>query len=161
MNLLEPGLPAPDFSLPGLNGRQYSLTERLASGPAALAFFKKSCAACAITFPFLQRIYSARSKSGPELLGVSQDSSNDTVDFRDRHGIEFPLLIEAPPYPVSSLYGLSFVPTVFLIETSGKVAWAEVGFSKPALRRLAGVFGVDPARELFDPSDALPETRPG
>ncbi len=59
MAALEPGTTAPDFTLPAMDGKQFSLREALARGPVLAAFFKISCPTCQYAFPFLQRIYEA------------------------------------------------------------------------------------------------------
>jgi peroxiredoxin len=44
--MLQPGVSAPDISLPGLDGSAWNLREALLHGPVVLAFFKISCPTC-------------------------------------------------------------------------------------------------------------------
>ena len=63
MAALDRGTTAPDFSLPTIDGKQFSLREALTHGPVVAAFFKISCPTCQYAFPFLQRIYEAQGNS--------------------------------------------------------------------------------------------------
>ena len=52
-------------------------------------------------------------------------------------GLKFPVLIDDRGYPASNQYGLTNVPTVFLIAPDGKIQVSAVGFSKPDLEDIA------------------------
>ena len=54
-------------------------------------------------------------------LGISQDSAKPTKEFADEYGVTFPVLLDAEGYPASNAYGLTNVPTTFLIDTDGTV----------------------------------------
>ena len=73
MAALEPGTIAPDFTLPTMEGKQFSLQEALARGPVLLAFFKVSCPTCQYAFPFMQRLYQAQGNKAFTLVGISQN----------------------------------------------------------------------------------------
>ena len=51
MAALDPGAAAPDFTLPTMDGKQFSLSEALTHGPVVAAFFKISCPTCQYAFP--------------------------------------------------------------------------------------------------------------
>ena len=59
MATLKAGTSAPDFTLPTIDGKKFSLRDALARGPVLAAFFKVSCPTCQYAFPFLERIYKA------------------------------------------------------------------------------------------------------
>jgi peroxiredoxin len=161
---LEKGSRAPEFSLAGTDGRTYSLSHP-GEAPTLLVFFKNSCPTCILAFPFLQRLYDRVRQAPLRFWGISQDSGEETRDFGSRHGAAFPLLPDAPGYPVSNAYHLTSVPTLFLVEPDGKVSRTAVGFSKAELGSLAAEFerrfripGVAP---LFTASDEVPALKPG
>jgi hypothetical protein len=67
-------------------------------------------------------------------------------------------LIDAPPgYSASNAYGITSVPSIFTIETDGKIASAVEGFNKSELEKLGRRFGVAP----FNERDRVPALRPG
>ncbi len=165
MEHLEEGTVAPDFELRTLEGASLKLSEGIASGPVALAFYKSSCPTCQFAFPFIQNIFNGLTGSRePRIWGISQDDTKETREFIDEHGLGFPVAIDEHPYPVSSAYELRFVPTLFLIDQERRIRMADFGFSKPALQRLAKELaeslGCDPPAVFYD-GDGIPETRPG
>jgi peroxiredoxin len=164
MTALAAGSRAPDFSLTGLDGRSYSL-EPGDESPALLVFFKNSCPTCMLTFPFLQRLYERVEGSPLRMWGISQDGVDDTRAFGERFGASFPLLPDGGGYPISTAFGLTHVPTIFLVEPGGVISRASVGFSRADLEGLAAEFrkrfrlpGVTP---LFVDSDQAPVLKPG
>ena len=165
MAALEAGVTAPDFSLNGMNGEKISLVEARKKGPVLAAFFKISCPVCQYAFPFLERIFRAYAKGPVTLVGVSQNDKQQTAGFAREYGITFPLLLDDPrTYPASNAYGLTNVPTIFLISPEGKVEFSSVGWSKRDLEdlnaSLAQASGVAPA-QIFKPGEHVDEFKPG
>jgi peroxiredoxin len=155
--MLESGAFAPDIDLPAIDGAEWNLREALRHGPVVLAFFKISCPTCQLTFPFLQRLADSAS-GGPQLIAISQDDAPDSREFQQRFGLSMSTLIDAPPgYAASNAYGITSVPSIFTIETDGKIASAVEGFNKSELEKLGRRFGVAP----FNERDRVPALRPG
>ncbi len=154
--LLKTGSRAADFRLARLDGAETSLKDIIANGPALLAFFKVSCPVCQLTLPFLDRIHAAGALS---IYGVSQNPAGDTREFNHRFGVSFPTLLDSAEsgYPVSNAFGISSVPTLFLIERDGTVSNVIEGWSKRDISELGSRSGVSPFRE----SDSVPEWKAG
>jgi peroxiredoxin len=160
------GSEAPGFSLNSLDGTEYSLQKLRQEGPAVVAFFKVSCPVCQFTFPFLERIYKHYGGDGVTFLGVSQDDARDTKDFAKEFGVTFPMTLDEKHkgYPVSNAYGLTNVPTIFLIETDGTVKVSCMGFDKKDLQSIAAELAERkkiPAAALFRPNESVPDHKPG
>lgn len=158
------GTTAPDFSLKALDGVTYSLASLLARGPVVLAFFKISCPVCQFTFPFLQRVADRFAGKNITVVGVSQDDVRDTKDFNQELGIKFATVIDRDGYPVSNAYGLTNVPTVFLIEPDGRVKVECMGFDKAALETIVGELSQHEkvaAAPLFGRDEVVPAYKPG
>src|SRR6266436_7291 len=131
MAALTVGTKAPDFELKAMDGKRFVLREELARGPVALAFFKASCPTCQYAFPFLERLERAYGHAGVRIIGVSQNDPKQTAAFTKEFGVTFPILLDdTDTYPVSNAYGLTNVPTVFWIGTSGKIEISSVGWSR-------------------------------
>ncbi len=160
---------APQFSLRDAAGNEYSLAEELRKGPVVAAFFKISCPVCQFTFPFLERLYKsygnlASGNSPATFLAISQDDALDTREFCTEYGITFPALIDAERYAVSNEYGLTNVPSVFLIAPSGTVTLTAIGFDKAKLEAMAAELSSAtkrPAAALFRPGEVVPSYKPG
>ena len=157
--MVQKGSRAPDFKLKNLAGGETSLHELLPNGPVLLAFFKITCPVCQLTFPFLDRIHRERTPASIAIYGISQDDERWTRDFNERYGVTLPTLLdpEEQDFPVSNAYGISTVPSLFLVERDGTVSWTLEGFSKRELQALAGKAGVNPFRE----TDYVPEWKAG
>ena len=164
MGALPPGKTAAAFSLKNLNGSEVSLAEALKKGPVLAAFFKVNCPTCQFTFPFLERLYETYGDTKFTLWGISQDDPADTREFCKEFGIKFPVLLDGHGYPASNQYGITNVPTLFLISPEGKIQETSVGFVKADLEELAAEAARatgKPSALLFKPGEVIPESKPG
>jgi cytochrome c biogenesis protein CcmG, thiol:disulfide interchange protein DsbE len=166
MPALESGVLAPETNLTFLDGSKFALKDALTRGPVVAAFFKVSCPVCQFAFPYLERLFKAYGSSGKfTFAGVSQDGVSDTKAFNREFGITFPTLLDDKgKYPASNAYGLTNVPTVFLISPEGGIEASIVGWSKPEMeqlnQKLARIGGL-PAAQIFAPGERIPDYKPG
>lgn len=132
MPALGSGVVAPDFTLPTVDGKPVSLSEVLKRGPVLLAFFKVSCPVCQYAFPFFERVFQANRGTNITVLGVSQDNAKNTQAFIQQYGVTFPVVVEEASggYATSNAYGLTNVPTSFLVAPGGEIEISSVGWSK-------------------------------
>lgn len=161
---IEAGKNAPHFSLKAVDGKEYSLDSLLARGPAVLAFFKISCPVCQFTFPFLQRISERFAAKGAAVVGISQDDARSTKEFNQEYGITFTTLLDTPSYPASNAYGLTNVPTIFLVAPDGAVKVSCMGFDKAALEKITAELAQHQkiaSAPLFRPDEVVPAYKPG
>lgn len=133
MTVLTPGKMAPNFSLPTINGKQFELKEALSRGAVVLAFFKVSCPICQYAFPYYDRMYQSLKGRAVTVIGISEDKDNDTSEFIKSFGLTMPIALEAEPYPISTAYGLTNVPTLFEIDPEGKIVTSTVGWDRAEL----------------------------
>jgi peroxiredoxin len=154
--LLPVGARVSDFRLPLVDGGETALGDIVAHGPALLAFFKVSCPVCQMTFPFLQRI---ESPGRLAVYGISQNGARDTREFNRRLGITFPMLLDSSGtgFAVSNAFGISSVPTLFLVEMDGSIARVVEGWRRKEIAELGALAGVNP----FRPEDSVPEAKAG
>ena len=166
MPALEAGVQAPEIELQYLDGRKFSLKEERKKGPVVAVFFKVSCPVCHMALPYLDRIFRAYAKSGTfTFLGVSQDNAADTQAFIRQFNLTFPMLLDpVGKYPVSNAYGLTNVPTTFLISPEGEIEFSTVSWSRADIeqlnRRLAAASNAATA-QIFQPGENVAEFKPG
>jgi len=166
MTHVNAGQAAPGFSLQGLDGQNYSLEELLRRGPVIAAFFKISCPVCQFTFPFLQRLYGRYGSDDVTFLGISQDDAKATASFAKEHKATFPMALDEKQkgYAASNRYGLTNVPTIFLIDPEGTVRVSSMGFVKKDLEEIAATLAerrkIAPMA-LFQMNESVPANRPG
>ncbi len=100
------GEPAPGFSLPSTEGRDISLDEFKGERTVVLYFYPKDdtpgCTTEACAFRELRQQFHDH---GAEILGVSTDSVRSHNKFRQKYGLDFPLLSDAD-HAVADAYGV-------------------------------------------------------
>jgi peroxiredoxin len=164
MTKIAAGARAPEFSVKGLDGKEYSLGKLLESGPVVAMFFKVSCPVCQFTAPYIERLHQRYGGNGVTVLGIGQDAAPETSDFARKYGATFLLATDAKGYPASNACGLTNVPTIFLIDTDGIVRISAVGFSKQDMEAIATFLAERkkiPPAPLFAASENVPAYRPG
>ena len=181
MPALDTGIIAPDFTLTTTEGQQVSLADALKKGPVLLAFFKTSCPVCQYAFPFFERAFQSnqsqssqsrsnggQSKDATEItvLGISQDTPQKTSSFLREYGVTFPVAIDdgTNGYAVSNAYGLTNVPTAFLIAPNGEIQVSSVGWSKrdvEAMNQRLAEYRKHPPEQLWRKGEDIPEYRAG
>jgi peroxiredoxin len=164
MAALPAGAKAPAFALQSTDGTKLSLADALKIGPVVAAFFKVSCPTCQFTAPFLERLHESYGGEKFTLWGISQDDAADTREFCQEFDVDFPNLIDEKGYPVSNQYGITNVPTLFLIAPDWKIQESSVGFSKKDLEKMAAAAaratGTTPV-SFFKPGEVIPDLKPG
>jgi peroxiredoxin len=148
--------PAPEVEVFDLEGNRRGLP---GSPPALLVFYKASCPTCQFTLPFLERIYQRKTQP-VEIFLISQDDAETTREFLQEFKITIPALIDDDDanYPASNAYGLSHVPSLFLVNRERMIAGAGMGFDKKGLEGFGRLLGVE---QVFRPDEYVPEFRSG
>jgi peroxiredoxin len=129
---LQAGEMAPDLHLELLGGGQENLR---AAEPVLLVFFKISCPTCQYALPYLDRL-----PAGVKVVGISQNDATDTREFADEFGLRFPILLDPEDrFPASNAFGITHVPTMFLLEPGGRIQKVMEGWSKQEMVELGAV----------------------
>ncbi len=136
---LEPGGKAPQFTLTSDAGKKVKLSQ-FKGQPVVLYFYPKDdtpgCTKQACAFRDAE---DKLGKSGAIVLGVSPDSAESHVKFRDKFELNFPLLAD-PDHAVAEEYGawreknmygkktMGIQRSTYLIDAAGKIAkvWKKV-----------------------------------
>jgi cytochrome c biogenesis protein CcmG, thiol:disulfide interchange protein DsbE len=165
MAALTAGTKAPGISLATLDGKPFSLQNALKKGPVLAAFLKVSCPVCQYAFPYLERLHKAHGDQKITIVGISQDDKRNTAAFLKEYGVTFPTLLDDPNgYAVSNSYGLTNVPTWFLIGQDGEIEISSVGWVKQEIedlnRKLADV-QKSPIPQVFKPGEEVRDFRAG
>jgi thioredoxin-dependent peroxiredoxin len=102
--LVEEGNPAPDFTLTSDSGEQVSL-ESFRGQPVVLYFYPKDdTPGCAAQACGIRDAWGEFRRSRAVVLGVSPDSTESHVQFRDKYELPFRLLADED-HSVSETYG--------------------------------------------------------
>ncbi len=154
--LLSIGSAVPNLSLERLEGGSVRLPDLTSAGPALLAFFKVTCPVCQLTLPFLDRLHAAGTLP---VYSISQNDPADTSEFNRDFRLSLPTLIddEDGGFRVSNAFGISTVPTMFLIEPGGAVSRVLEGWRKKEIEDLGRRAGT----AIIRPGDNVPEWKAG
>jgi peroxiredoxin len=151
--LLAPGDTAPTFVLDDIaTGEQ--VTNPWTGGLSVVAFFKVSCPVCQMVAPKIQ----ALADSGARVTAIGEDPAPALAKYADRFGQRVPTVTEPPPYRVSNAYGVTAVPTIFLVDGNGIVQHAIGSWDRDRWNALAVAAGASP---ISADGDGLPSYRPG
>jgi peroxiredoxin Q/BCP len=103
--MLDPGQPAPDFSLDDQHGNRVTLSE-LRGSPVVLYFYPRDdtpgCTKEACAFRDARADYE---KAGARVVGVSPDTPESHQKFARKHDLPFTLLAD-PDHTVCEAYGV-------------------------------------------------------
>jgi peroxiredoxin Q/BCP len=154
---LQPGDPAPDFTLPDPDGKEVSLSD-LRGRKVVLYFYPAASTPGCTTqaCDFRDNIASLKG-AGYEVLGISPDSQDKQRKFRDEQHVPYPLLcdpsrevIEAyGAYGEKQLYGKTVtgvIRSTFVIDEDGTVQLAQYNVKATGhVAKLRRDLSIDPA----------------
>ena len=103
------------------------------------------------------RYANALRRGGVDLVGVSQDGERVTAEFVEQMAVAFPVERDAG-WARSRALGLVTVPSLVLLDASGRPVRIEPGFDKQVVNELAALCGCEP---VASPHDGLPASKPG
>jgi len=129
---LQPGDPAPDFTLPDAGGRPISLSEHRGRKVVVYFYPAASTPGCTTQACDFRDSLSALAAAGIDVLGVSPDKPADLAKFRDAEALTFPLLSDPDKrvlnaygvYGEKSSYGKSVVGVIrstFVVDEDGRI----------------------------------------
>ncbi len=140
--MIEEGKPAPGFELTSDSGETVSL-DSLRGRPVVLYFYPKDdTPGCTAQACGIRDAWGEFERAGAVVLGVSPDDESSHVKFKEKYGLQFPLLADtdnevAERYGVwkeKKNYGKTYMGierSTFVIDADGKVA-KELRRVKPA-----------------------------
>jgi peroxiredoxin len=116
---LRAGRPAPDFTLPGLDGKMVSLADH--KGHVVLVnIWATWCPPCIDEMPSMQALYKEFKGENFEILAVSIDAlgARAVAPFMKKYNLSFPALLD-PEATIKTLYQTTGVPESFIIDKQG------------------------------------------
>lgn len=136
---------AADFSLPSLDDQKIALADYRAKKKVVLSFWASWCGPCRMELPVLANFYKKyhRADSNFEILAVSVDEDrNEAEAYARKEKLPFPVLLD-PHSQVADAYSVDGIPTVYVIDTNGKILSGNSGMDAAIEARLAIQLGVD------------------
>ena len=131
--MIEPGAPAPDFSLEDQDGRTVTLEDMRGKTSVLVFYLLDFSPVCTDQLNVYQEVLAELAAEGAELYGISVDSAFAHKAFRERLGISFPLLADFNPKgEMARRYGVYREAdgiserALVLIDEQGIVRWSHV-----------------------------------
>ncbi len=130
------GKPAPDFTLPLLDGGEVALRGHTGKDVVILDFWATWCGPCVRAMPVLARVAAAYAEKGVVFYAVNQgDAPEDIHPFLTRHELNVPVALDSD-MSVGMLYGAFSIPQTVIIGKDGTVQAVHVGLSADLEERL-------------------------
>src|SRR5262245_35321616 len=118
--------PAPEFSLPSLDGRRVSLSDYKGRKKLVISYWASWCGPCRLEMPSLRSFYQTYHKpdSDFELLAISIDEDQSQAEsFARQERLPFPVLLD-PDSRAADAYSVGAIPALFVVEKDGRVSYA-------------------------------------
>lgn len=121
------GMLPPPFELADLEGNEVSLSD-FEGSVVVLDLWATWCPPCRLEIPFLVSMYEELKDQGLVVVGVGLDQGGAPVlkPFAEENGITYPILVG--DRSIQAAYGVTAIPTTFMIGRDGRVAGKHVGF---------------------------------
>jgi peroxiredoxin len=130
---LAAGTPAPDFTLPDLQGEQHRL-EDFRDKRVLLVFSDPNCGPCDALAPELVKLQQGHSGNNLQVIMVSRGHRKENEQKAKQYGVSFPVLLQKR-WEVSKDYAMFATPVAYLIDEKGVIA-KDVAVGKSAILAL-------------------------
>jgi peroxiredoxin len=137
---LRVGQPAPDFTLPGLDGKMVSLSDY--RGHVVLVnVWATWCPPCVDEMPSMEKLYRALKGTNFEILAVSIDAlgKEAVAPFVKKYNLSFPALMDQDG-TIKTLFQTTGVPESFIINQEGIFIEKVIGPKDWATPQVVGFF---------------------
>jgi len=117
---------ANDFTLLDLEGKEVSLHD-FEGKIVVLNFWATWCPPCRAEIPDFVETYNEYKDKGVQFLGVSDDDVKSLNDFIKEYEINYPTLLDGSKDTIMGKWGITAIPTTFVLNGSGEVFFNQVG----------------------------------
>ena len=126
---------APDFTLTSSNGEKITLSD-LRGKTIFIDFWATWCAPCRESIPHLVDLYKTYHDKGFVIIGVSVDRGDPDLVRRFATSLDIPYPIVIAHGELEKQYGVTALPTGFLVDKDGMIREKFLGFSPSIARQL-------------------------
>lgn len=130
------GKAAPDFTLPGMDGKPVTLAS-LKGNVVLLDFWATWCGPCVVSLPDLDKLYQERKDQKVKVLAVNVGEEKDEVaSFLTAKKLTLPVLLDTDQ-AVTEKFGITGYPTTVIINPEGVVTKVFLGVPRGGKEELA------------------------
>jgi cytochrome c biogenesis protein CcmG/thiol:disulfide interchange protein DsbE len=128
------GPEAQDFTLRTLDNQEVTLSA-LRGKVVLLDFWATWCGPCRESIPHLVDLYRSYREEGIEVVGMNLDTGGEEGVRRFVQAMAIPYPIVLTPGELARKYGVTGIPSLFLIDKQGKIRERFVGFSPSMMKQ--------------------------
>ena len=126
---------APDFTLTSLSGEEIRFSQ-LRGKIIFLDFWATWCGPCRESVPHLVSLFKTHRENGFVIIGVSVDKGEPDLVRRFAASMDIPYPIVIATGDLEKQYGVTALPTGFLIDREGRIRDKILGFSPSIAKQL-------------------------
>lgn len=116
-----------DFSLLDYDNKKVSLSD-FKGKLVVVNFFGTWCVPCKSEIPDFVIVYDIYKDKNVQFVGISEGSDSKTAKaFASEYKINYPILIDGTSENVAAKWGITGIPTTFLLDANGEVLGGHVG----------------------------------
>ncbi len=121
---------APDFTLKSLQGKTYTLSKLYKTKPVVIDFWATWCRSCGRALKELQELWLSSPDTLFYLISINEDNPSKISRVKSMvksRGWKFPVLLDSQK-KVKLMYKVMALPTLYVVDTTGKVIYFRVGY---------------------------------
>jgi cytochrome c biogenesis protein CcmG/thiol:disulfide interchange protein DsbE len=124
------------FSLPSLLGEE-TISSRNYKGKVILVDFWASwCEPCKESFPAYNELYEKYKDKGLEIIAITiDDNKENALEFLSKYPANFHVARDTEKNTAQA-YNLSTMPTLFIVDKSGNIAYTHPGYHKGDIKNI-------------------------
>jgi hypothetical protein len=153
--------PAPDLLVTGIDPDPVTLGALTAAGPALLLFVNEDCPTSALAMRSLGPFCREWEQTGLTCTVIFEDPLEIAIRVARRCGWAGRVVAQPPPYQTSRSYGLTSVPSLFLIDAGRRIVGQVTGWDQPAIAGMIEQAAARLGASLSAPPATEPVRKPG
>lgn len=130
------GQAAPEVAGKNLNGKGKFVLSSFKDKVVFVDFWASWCGPCKEEMPILEKLRKRYGKDGLVIVGVSVDNNAEkAAEFAKKMGVKF-FIIHDEGHKIAERYKPAKMPTSFIIDKKGNIAFVHEGFQKSDAKKM-------------------------
>ena len=136
--VVNPPVPAPDWTLPAIQNAEGNLSMSDFRGKITYVDFWASwCGPCRLSLPALNSLNEEFADDPVQFLAISIDVvEEDAWDFLKRYSVDYPVVIDTEG-DIARMFAVDGMPSGYLLDAEGRVREIHIGFKRGDELKLA------------------------
>ena len=130
---LSPGAKAPNFTLPTIDGKSFTLQDSFKNTPSVvvLDIWATWCPPCRGEIPHLINLQKELKGKHVTIVGVAIDDEKSAVQsFVKEQGVNYTIALDPRGNKLGKSYGIGGIPATYIIDKKGVVRYVHSGFPR-------------------------------